>query len=122
MICDKCKAEVPEDDIYVYGGRKLCEDCYIAALHRPQPCDPGAVSAARASRELQGHKGTDGLTPVQKKIYEYLKEKGKATRQEVAEQIGIPLEDLERDFAILRHCELVRAFKEGNDVFLTVMN
>ncbi|HHW40424.1 MAG TPA: hypothetical protein GXX19_04600 [Syntrophomonadaceae bacterium] len=121
MICEKCRAEVSEDDIYEHGGRKLCEDCYIAALHRPQPCDPGAVSAARASRELQGHKGAQGLTPVQKKIYDYLKEKGKATRQEVAEYMGLPWEDIERDFAVLRHCELVRAFKDGNEVFLTLM-
>ncbi len=121
MRCDKCQADVPEIEIHEHLGRKLCEDCYIAALTRPQPCDPGAVSAARASRELQGLKGAEGLTPLQRKIYDFLKEKGKATRDELATYIGMPWEDLEKQFAILRHCELVRAFKDGDTIFLTLM-
>jgi len=119
--CDKCQTDVPEIEIHEHRGRKLCEDCYVAALTRPQPCDPGAVSAARTSRELQGFKGAQGLTPLQKKIYDYLKEKGKATRPELAAYVGIPLEDLEKEFAVLRHCELARGFKEGNTVYLTLM-
>ncbi len=121
MRCDKCQAEVPEVEIHEHAGKKLCEDCYIAALTRPQPCDPAAVSAARASRQLQGHRGAEGLTPLQRKIYEYLKEKGKATREEVAAYMGMPWEELEKQFAILRHCELARAFKEGDTIYLTLM-
>ncbi|MDN5376447.1 MAG: hypothetical protein PWQ39_1488 [Thermacetogenium sp.] len=121
MRCEKCQADVPEDEIYGHAGMKLCEDCYIAALTRPQPCDPGAVSAARTARELQGQKGTDGLTPLQKKIYDYLKEKGKATREEIAGALGISPEELQNNFAVLRHCELARACKEGNTIYLTLM-
>jgi hypothetical protein len=119
--CEKCKAEVAEEEIYVHAGSKLCEDCYIVALTRPQPCDPGAVSAARASRELNGYKGSEGLKPRQKQIYDFLKKKGKATHKEISEALNIPMEDLEREFAILRHCELVRGFKEENQIYLTLM-
>ena len=84
-------------------------------------CDPGAVSAARASRDLQGQKGTQGITPLQKKMYDYMKEKGKATREETAEYMNIPWEDLEKQFTVLRHCELMRAFKDGDKVYLTLM-
>lgn len=122
MQCDKCHAEVSEDDIYTHAGRNLCEDCYIAALTLPKPCDPGAVSAARASRELNGYRGAEGLTPRQRQIYNYLKEKGKATRDEIAGALNLAVEDVEREFAILRHCELARGFKEGNQVYLTLMN
>jgi hypothetical protein len=121
MRCDKCEADVPEKEIYTHAGRKLCEDCYVAALTRPVTCDVGAVSAARASRELQGHTGTQGLTPPQVKLYEFVKEKGRATRKEAAEYMNIPWEDLERQFTVLRHCALMRAFKEGDQIYLTLM-
>ncbi len=121
MQCEKCQAEVADNDIYVHAGRKLCEDCYIVAMSRPVTCDVGAVHAARTSRELQGQTGTQGLTPLQKTLYEYIKEKGKATREETAEYMNIPWEDLEIQFTVLRHCELMRAFKEGDRVYLTPM-
>jgi recombinational DNA repair protein (RecF pathway) len=97
MQCEKCHAEVAEDDIYVHAGRKLCEDCYIVAMTRPVTCDVGAVHAARVSRELQGQTGTQGLAPLQKKLYEYVEEKGKVARDEVVEYLGIPWEDLEKE-------------------------
>jgi recombinational DNA repair protein (RecF pathway) len=121
MQCEKCQSEVPEDDIYVHAGRKLCEDCYVVALSRPVTCDVGAVHAAKASREMQGQTGTQGLAPLQIKMYDYIKEKGKATREETAEYMNIPWEDLEKQFTVLRHCELMRAFKEGDKVYLTLM-
>jgi recombinational DNA repair protein (RecF pathway) len=121
MRCDKCETEVPDDDIYVHAGRNLCEDCYMVAMTRPVTCDPSAVSGARVSRELQGQKGTQGLSALQKKMYDYLKEKGKSTREETAEYMNIPWEDLENQFTVLRHCELIRAFKEGDQIYLSLM-
>lgn len=121
MRCDKCDTEVPDDEIFVHAGRNLCEDCYISVMARPKPCDPGAVSAARASRELQGQQGTQGLTPVQRKLYDYLKDRGKAKREEVAAYMDMPMEDLEGVFAVMRHMCLVRGFKEDDTIFFTLM-
>jgi len=121
MRCDKCGADVPETEIQNYYGQKLCEDCYIDVLSRPKACDPGAVMAARTSRQMLGLKGTQGLTPLQRKIYNFLKEKGKATHNEVANHLGISREELEKQFAVLRHCELVRGFKDKNTIYLTLM-
>jgi len=33
--------------------------------------------------------------------------------------VNLKPEELEQQFAVLRHCELVRAFKEGGKVYLT---
>lgn len=121
MRCEKCQQNVQENDIYEYRGQKLCEDCYIEAASRPKACDPAAVSAAKTSRELQKHKGEQGLTALQQKIYNYLKEKGKSTREEVAAFAGISIEELEKQFAILRHCQLARAFKDNGTIYLTTM-
>ncbi len=120
MQCEKCQAEVPDEDIYVHAGSKLCEDCYVVAMTRPVTCDVGAVHAAKTSRAMQGQTGTQGLTNLQIKMYDYIKEKGKATREETAEYMGIPWEDLEKQFTVLRHCELMRAFKEGDKVYLSL--
>ncbi|MGB4215444.1 MAG: hypothetical protein WBJ83_00735 [Thermacetogeniaceae bacterium] len=122
MLCEKCKADVPEEEMFQFGGQKLCEDCYIEIMSRPKPCDPGAVSAAKAARELQGHKGTKGLTPIQKKIYDYLKKKGSVQREELAEYMNMTLDELQGHFAVLRHCELARGFKEDNKYYFTLMD
>lgn len=121
MICEKCKADVPEEEMFQFGGQKYCEDCYIEIQSRPKPCDPGAVSAAKASRELQGHKGIEGLTSNQKKIYNYLKENGKVPQKELLAYMQLTPEELQGEFAVLRHCELAQGGKDGNTLYFTLM-
>ncbi|AEG14891.1 hypothetical protein G7K71_01145 [Desulfofundulus sp. TPOSR] len=120
MKCVRCQEEVPPQDSYDYYGQTLCEDCYIAALQPPKPCDPTAVASAKATRTQLGQTGTAGLTPLQKRIYEYIKEKGKATKEELASTFNLPQWELEKQFAVLRHCELVRATKEGQQIYFTL--
>jgi SOS-response transcriptional repressor LexA len=69
-------------------------------------------------RESHGLTGTDGLTDLQKEIYEYIKSKGKATRMELAEKFMLSSVDLENQFAIMRHCQLLKGKKEGDEVYL----
>ncbi|CEO89224.1 MAG TPA: hypothetical protein GX520_09310 [Syntrophaceticus sp.] len=118
MQCDKCQSEVPDDEIYAHAGKNLCEDCYIIAMSRPKTCDVGAVSAARASRELLGQKGAEGLTPIQRTFYEYVKEKGSVPREELVSYMkarypDMTIEDGDGIFATLRHLELVKSHREG---------
>ncbi len=123
MKCMKCGAEnIPEEYVYNYLGKTLCEDCYIDIQHRPQPCDPGAVYSARKTREMLGQTGTDGLSELQKDIYNFIKEKEKVTHQEIADHFKVELPELQKQFAILRHCELVKGCKEGNTIYLMIMN
>jgi recombinational DNA repair protein (RecF pathway) len=118
MRCDKCQSEVPDDEIYAHAGMSLCEDCYIVAMSRPKTCDVGAVSAARASRELLGQKGAEGLTPMQRKFYDYVKEKGSVLQEELIGYMknsypNMTIEDGEGIFATLRHLELIKGHREG---------
>ena len=48
-----------------------------------------------------------------------IEKKGKITREELLVMFNIKPEELDQEFAIFRHCELVRAFKEGNKVYFT---
>ena len=119
MQCDICKEEIQENDKYEYYGKTMCEDCYIAALHRPRSCDPAAVSSAVHSRKQAGHTGTQGMTQLQKDIYEYVKEKGKVEKEELAKAFDLSPLDAEKQFAIMRHCELLKGLKEGQKIYVT---
>lgn len=121
MQCQRCQCTVEPDEVYEWYGKKLCEDCYMDSLQPPRPCDPAAVSSAKATRAQFGQRGVEGLTPIQKRIYELIKEKGKIRRDELTDHFDLPAWELEKQFAVLRHCELVRGFKEGNTVYITTM-
>jgi len=121
VTCDRCHSQISKDQSYEWYGKRLCEDCYIDVLQPPKPCDPAAVASAKATRAQLGLRGAEGLTPLQKQIYELIKEKGKITRDELARHFDLPQWELEKQFAVLRHCELVRGFKEGQTTYLTLM-
>ena len=119
MLCDICGKEVPEAEVEYHGEQKLCEDCFVEVLSVPKACNPMAVRSARITRESQGQQGTAGLLPIQEEIYLFVKEKEKITRADVSRHFNLSPKDLENHFAVLRHCELVRGFKEGNEIYLT---
>ncbi|MDO9534844.1 MAG: helix-turn-helix domain-containing protein [Bacillota bacterium] len=119
MFCDICGKEVPEAEVEYHAELKLCEDCFVEALSVPKACNPMAVRSARITRENQGQQGTAGLLPIQEEICRYVKEKKQTTRPDVCKHFNLSPKELEKHFVVLRHCELVRAFKEGNEIYLT---
>ena len=118
ITCQNCGGLVDEDDVYTTDGKTFCEDCYIDQSHKIRVCDPWAERSKRVYRERLGLEGTDGLTDLQKDIIEFIKSKGKATRIEIAEQFKLPPTELENEFAILRHCQLLNGRKEGDIVYI----
>lgn len=118
MECDNCRENIPEDEIYEHQGKVLCEDCYMKALNPVNACDPLAVRSATGIRSNLGLKGEDGLTPLQKEIYEFIKSRDKVTAPEIISSFHINQRDLDRIVATLRHCELVKGKKEGEEVYL----
>jgi hypothetical protein len=118
--CQNCGKEVSEDDIFTTEGKTLCEDCYIDVEHRIRVCDPWGERSKRIFRESHGLEGTDGLTDLQKEIYEFIKAKGKATKTEIAQHFKLPTTELDNQFAILRHCQLLKGKKEGDIVYIVL--
>jgi len=119
MLCERCGSFLKEGEVYDAHGKILCEDCYIYETNPPKACDPMAVASALSVRKQLGHSGISGLTELQQKIYRIIEEHGKITRQDLLTAIKLKPEELEQQFAILRHCELIRAFKEGDKVYFT---
>jgi hypothetical protein len=68
-------------------------------------------------RKQLDHSGISGLTELQQKIYWIIEKHGKVTRQDLLAAIKLKPEGLEQQFGVLRHCELIRALKEGVKVF-----
>ena len=118
--CQNCGKEVSEEEVFATEGKTLCEDCYIDVGHRIRICDPWGERSKKIFRKGHGLEGTDGLTDLQKEIYDYIQTRGKATRMELMEEFKLPAAELDNQFAILRHCQLLKGRKEGDDVYIVL--
>jgi hypothetical protein len=118
--CQKCGREISKADGLIHLGQTLCEDCYIGATHRVQTCDPLATRSALRFRKVSGLEAAKGLTEQQKAIYEFIRSGGRVTGLELYTKFHLSPQELENQIAILRHCELVKGQKEGNEVYLTI--
>jgi recombinational DNA repair protein (RecF pathway) len=118
MNCARCGREIQETESYQHLGQTLCEDCYIDMRNPPKACDPWAVYSATRLRQSQGNTGSEGLTEIQKTLYEFIREKRKVTREELIHHFNLKEIELQTHLAILRHCELVKGHKEGDRVYL----
>ena len=88
------------------------------AGQRIKVCDPWGERSKLNFRETHGLTGTEGLTNLQKGIYKFIKTKGEATREEVAREFSLKPSALLNEFTILRHCQLLKAKKEDNEIYL----
>jgi predicted transcriptional regulator len=115
MKCDNCGAEISANDSFQHAGQTLCEDCYLYLVATPRVCDPWAVHSAKKATEEKVV-----LTPLQGKIMSLIKEKGPLTIEEICQTLKISETEFRANFASLRHMELARACKEGEQICYTV--
>jgi ribosome-binding protein aMBF1 (putative translation factor) len=115
--CQICGAEVSSREIYLWSGLKVCEDCYFEKAHPVRTCDPIAVHAAKTLKAA-GVKPEERLTEIQKAILNYVLSKGKATIEDLCNELKISHLELEIQIAVLRHLELVKGRKEGNQIYI----
>ena len=118
MQCERCGAILDESQVNHYQGKVLCEDCCFDLLNPPKVCDPIAVSSTLSIRKQLDQSGTEGLTELQKQIYTTVIERGKISIQELIVVMKLTPQEAEQQFVILRHCELLKSFKEGNTIYI----
>ncbi|MFZ0053106.1 MAG: DeoR family transcriptional regulator [Desulfobaccales bacterium] len=116
-FCARCGAGLQGEEPRGYFGEVLCEDCYVEALSPVQTCDPWAVHCARSLKDLPG--GLT-LTARQQQLYELVKERGEVSFLAAASALGVSEDEVRREFAVLRHLEMLRAFKKDQGIFLTL--
>ena len=95
----------------------VCEDCYMEVLSPPKACDPWAVYSAKSMTDDKSP-----LTNLQKKIMAVLQETNGIELEALASILELHQRDLERELATLRHMELARGFKKGNQVYFTLFD
>ena len=118
MKCNQCGREISGDESYSHRGRTLCEDCYIDAISPEKTCDPWATYLSTRTTERAGLKGIDSLTEMERKIYEFVRSRGRAARGEVMAEFGLSARDLDPQLNVLMHAELVKEHSEGDKMYL----
>ena len=118
MECQRCHRAILENDSFTHLGQSLCEDCYMDIRNPNQTCDPWAVYSATRTRESTGLSGVEGLTDLQKAIYAFIMSRGKVTGDEIQTKFSLSPRDMQNQFATLRHCELIKGQKEGDQVYV----
>ena len=115
MQCDKCQAPIPPGEEETIHGRTVCEDCLMDILSPARTCDPWAVRSAQQTMDTMA--GTVHLNPNQERILALLAESDGLALAELAERLGLKVQDVEREIAALRHMEKVRgALKDGHKI------
>jgi hypothetical protein len=66
--------------------------------------------------------GTDGLNVIQKAIYDFIGDKGRGSMDELPKTFDLLLNEIQTNFAVLRHCGLVRAYKDNDTIYLTTFD
>lgn len=118
IICSKCGESVPKKWTFEDPSGIICEDCYMDKEQKLKACDPMAVHSAKTVRELTGQKGAEGLTDLQKQIFDLVKSKGQVEYNDLVQTFKLSNQELDNQIAILRQCELVKGQKENDKTYL----
>jgi hypothetical protein len=116
MKCERCNQQIDPGEEREHLGQTLCEDCCIDVLSPMKTCDPWAVHSAKTFEKNAGKNLT--MTPLQAQVLKLLMENSAMEPKQLLAEMGqnLQLKDLEREFAALRHMEIVRGEKQGNKV------
>jgi|WetSurMetagenome_2_1015567.scaffolds.fasta_scaffold1147815_1 hypothetical protein len=114
--CEKCGCDCDAAELRELAGKKVCEDCYLGGVELTQTCDPWAVHSAKNTLSADGKVH---LTEIQQQIYDLIVQEKKLTPEEAASRLNIPETELRREFATLRHLELLKGEKTADGVIIT---
>jgi hypothetical protein len=116
MQCNKCGASIDKGEEKELRDQILCEDCYIDALSPVKVCDPWALYNAKSLERNTTE--PPPLTPIQSEILDVLKGAGSLEPSVVLLRLKkkLTIKELEREFAVLRHMDKVRAENAGDRI------
>ncbi len=120
MKCGRCGDEITAEESHLHQGKTLCDDCYIDAISQGQEkeCDPWATYLSAREKVSAEKKGVEILDELQKDVLEFVRSRGKATREEVMAKFGISAQDLAPHLRVLMHAEMLKEHSEGDTMYL----
>lgn len=116
VICSECGHEIPGNEYLREKGRTVCEDCYMETHQKIKFADPLAVRSKKLFRKQHGFEGIEGLTELQKEIFTFILQEGGVTPEKISILFGLTFQETRNQLAILRHCELVKWRKIGDEI------
>jgi len=116
--CIRCGQEIEKSRVYEHLGNAYCEDCYMDILSPSKGCDPWAVYSAKTS--LKGKDKRSALTPRQLTFVHYIEGKKEATLEEIMGDLDLSENEWKREFATLRHMEILGATKKEGKILYTL--
>ncbi|VUT27811.1 MAG: hypothetical protein SYNGOMJ08_00362 [Candidatus Syntrophoarchaeum sp. GoM_oil] len=108
LKCARCGANLEEEDSYELRAEKVCEDCLFDSMMPQNPCDPVAQSATNRFSEVFGEVKPEELLEEQRKVYEFIKAKGKVTPMEILQKFGMRQGELTQILIVLRRFKLAK--------------
>ena len=114
--CSECGEEFPRSGYFKENGRVICENCYIEVHQRIKFADPMAVRSKKLFRKQHGLEGAEGLTDLQKELYDFILTEGGATAEKISKLFRLTPQETRNQLALLRHCELVKWKKIGDEI------
>lgn len=115
MKCNRCGRELSESESYIHQQKVFCEDCLMDIGLSSKDCDPWATYV---DTRTKGHPGREDLSMAEKTIYEFILSRGKATREEVMQQLSLSKTDLNTQLIPLIHADLVKELGESGQMYL----
>lgn len=116
VTCPVCGKEIPGNEYILENGKSICEDCYLEEHQRIKFADPMAVRSKKLFRKNHGLEGAEGLTDIQKELYKFIQMEGGVTPEKISKLFGLTPQEARNQLAILRHCELVKWRKIGDEI------
>jgi len=122
LKCEKCGSEVNEEDSYELGNEQVCEDCYIDSAKPQHPCDPVAQSSTDKFLETFGEVKLEELLEEQRKVYEFIKERGNVTPMEILQKFDMRQGELTQILIVLRRFKLAKGASIDGDIYCVPWN
>lgn len=119
MKCSRCGREITEKETYAHEGKPMCEDCLMEVGLHTRQCEPWSVYLA--AKERTGKTGTEGLTVMQQQVYNFIKGKGKTTRDELKANFKFSEAEMDAQLTPLMHSELVKEQGSERSLYLVVI-
>ena len=118
MNCSKCGKSITEEQSYVNKGKVYCDDCLMDIGLTMKECDPWATYVDKRTQKLATN--TVSLTDQEKKVLEYVRSKGKATRQDVAKSLKLTDSELQVQLVPLLHYDLLKETSDKKNMYLVL--
>ena len=119
--CSRCHKTLKENQSYVNQGKVYCEDCLMDIGLSTKECDPWATFIETSGRKRHGEKGPAGMTEMETKIYEFIKDSRQASRHDVMKKFGLSEADLKLQLLPLMHSELIKERSQNGAQYLVAI-